>query len=286
MSDPSETIESRQAPAYLTLKLAQAMFRKAPSCLEPAERTRVEQVARRQMTIEQHILATREATAVVLPASSVRQAEAEIRRRYESESEFVADLARSGLDRTHLRTAIERELTVEAVLERIASQAAEVSDTDVELYYLLHRDRFRQPENRTLRHILVTINDDLPGSDRASAFAKIGEICIRLKNSPKRFGEQALKHSECPTAMNGGQLGRVKRGQLYPELEEVAFALAPGAVSETVESPLGFHILQCVAIEASCELPFATVREKIRERIADSRRQSAQKAWIAGLLAK
>lgn len=286
MSATSETLELRPAPAYLTLKLAQALFRKAPSCLEPAERSRVEQVARRQMKIEQRILATREATAVVLPASSVRQAEAEIRGRYESESEFLADLARSGLDRSRLRTAIERELTVEAVLERIASQAAEVSDTDVELYYLLHRDRFRRAENRTLRHILVTINDDLPGSDRASAFAKIDEICTRLKKSPKRFGEQALKHSECPTAMNGGQLGTMRRGQLYPELEEVAFALSPGVVSDIVESPLGFHVLQCVAVEASCELPFATVREKIRERISESRRQSAQKAWIAGLLEK
>jgi len=46
---------------------------------------------------------------------------------------------------------------------------------------------------------------------------------------------------------------------------------------------LGFHVLQCVAVEASCELPFATVREKIRERITESRRQSVQKAWIAGL---
>jgi hypothetical protein len=53
-----------------------------------------------------------------------------------------------------------------------------------------------------------------------------------------------------------------------------------------VESPLGFHVLQCVAIEAGCELPFATVREKIRERITESRCLSVQKAWVAGLFDK
>ena len=280
MSLPSEAPE--MAP-YLTLKLAQELFRKPPSSLDPDERTRVEQVARRQMKIEQRILATPEAANVILPASSLRQAEEEIRGRYESDAEFVADLERSALDQTSLRLAIERELKVEAVLERVASQSAEVSDTDVELYYLLHRDRFCRPENRTLRHILITINEDLPGNDRTSAFARIDEICMRLKKSPKRFGEQALKHSECPTAMNGGQLGTMKRGQLYPELEEIAFTLEPGVVSDVVESPLGFHVLQCVAIEASCELPFSAVREKIRERISESRRQSAQKAWIAEL---
>lgn len=280
------TSETPELAPYLTLKLAQDLFKKPPSSLDPDERTRVEQVTRRQMKIEQRILETPEAANVILPASSLRQAEAGIRGRYESDAEFVADLERSELDRTSLRLAIERELKVEAVLERIASQSAESSDTDVELYYLLHRDRFRRPENRTLRHILITINGDLPGSDRMSAFARIDEICTRLKKSPKRFGEQALKHSECPTAMNGGQLGTMKRGQLYPELEAVAFGLAPGVVSDVVESPLGFHVLQCVAIEASCELPFAAVRERIRERITESRRQSAQKAWIAGLFHK
>ena len=279
----SITSETQESAPYIWLKVAQALFKKSPSGLDAEERIRVEQVAGRQMKIEQRILSTPDAASVILPDSSRRKAEAEIRARYEGEAEFVADLERSGLDRISLGQAIERELKVEAVLERIASQHVEVSDTDVELYYLLHRDRFRRPETRTLRHILITINEDLPGSDRATAFARIKEICTRLKKTPKCFGEQALKYSECPTAMNGGQLGTMRRGQLYPELEEIAFVIEPGVVSDVVESPLGFHVLQCVAVEASCELPFATVREKIRERITESRRQSVQKAWIAGL---
>lgn len=280
------TIETSELAPYLTLKLAQELFRKPPSSLEPEERTRVEQVARRQLKIEQRILATAEAASVILPASSVKRAEAEIRGRYQSDAEFVADLERAELDRASLVQAIERELKVEAVLERVARQSVAVSDIDVELYYVLHRDRFRRPENRTLRHVLITINEDLVGSDRATAFRRIDEICTRLKKSPKRFGEQALKHSECPTAMSGGQLGTMKRGQLYPELEEVAFALDPGAISDVVESPLGFHVLQCVAVEGGCELPLSAVREKIRERITESRRQAVQKAWIAGLFKK
>ncbi len=275
-----------EASPYLRLKVAHEIFRKAPSSLAPEEKARVDGIVLRQTQIEQRILATPEAANVILPASSLQRAEAEILSRYADEKEFGADLERSGLDRRGLVQAIERELKVEAVLERIASQSVEVSDTDLELYYLLHRERFQRPENRTLRHILITINESLPGSDRRSAWAKIEEICTRLKKSPKRFGEQALKHSECPSAINGGQLGTLRRGQLYPELEEVAFSLAPGVLSEVVESPLGFHVLQCVAIEASCELSFSAAREKIRERISDSRRKSAQKAWIKGLFQK
>lgn len=45
--------------------------------------------------------------------------------------------------------------------------------------------------------------------------------------------------------MEGGLLGNVTPGKLYPELEPVAFALTAGQISPVVESEIGFHILRC-----------------------------------------
>lgn len=268
---------------YLRLKLAQSLFHKPLERLEADERRRLDDVAAQQMTIEQRILATPEAAQVALPESSLNQAVAEIRGRYPSEAEFRADLARSGLDPLSLARAIKRDLQFEAVLERVASAAVTISETDIEIFYLMHRERFRRPENRTLSHILVTINEALPGSDRVSARRKIEGIRERLLLAPQRFAEQALKYSECPTATNGGLLGTLIRGQLFPELEPVAFSLPLGELSEIVESPLGFHLLHCAAIEDASVLSLDSVREKIRGHLFDSRRRSAQKAWIASL---
>lgn len=269
---------------YLTLKLSRELYQKPPASLAPEERQRVDQVVSRQLKIEQRILATPEAAQIVLPASSVQQALAEIRGRYASEEDYLADLERTGLDTHSLRAAIERDLTFDAVLDRIASLSVEVSDTDVELFYFMHRDRFRRPENRSLRHILITINDSLPGNDRVSARSRIDAIRERLQKSPKRFAEQAMKHSECPTALSGGLLGKLKNGQLYPELDAVAATLAAGAISEVVESPMGFHILYCESVEAASDVELAKVKEKIRSHLLESRRRACQKAWISGLL--
>jgi nitrogen fixation protein NifM len=271
---------------YVTLKLAHELFKKPPCRLEPEEREHLDQVAARQLIIEKRILATLEAAQVILPASRLEQALAEIRGRYESETEYLADLERSGIDPAVLVAAIERDLKVAAVLDRIGAQAAEVTPTDVEIFYLVHRERFRHPANRTLKHILVTINDSLPGNDRTAARQKIEAIRARLIKSPDRFAEQALKHSECPSAMNGGLLGTLASGELYAELETVAFNLALGELSEVVESPLGFHIIHCVAIETASEHPLSAVREKIRTHLDDSRRRALQKAWIKSLFKK
>lgn len=272
-----------EASPYLTLKLARELYGKAPETLAPAERTRVTQVARRQQEIEQRILATLEAVSVLLLPASVDSALAEIRQRFADDTEYHADLARAGLTPDSLRAALKRDLKVEAVLEQVAHRAPAVSDTDIEIFFLSHRARFIKPETRTLRHILVTINDTLTGNERPAAQAKIEQIRARLAKEPDRFAEQALKHSECPTAMNGGLLGEVPRGKLYPELDAAAFVLPAGGLSAVVESELGFHVALCEHIEPERDVTLAEARERIRERLETERRQAFQKAWIAAL---
>ena len=272
-----------EVDSYLRLKLSQELYRKPPSMLEPVERQRVDSVAARQRSIEQRILSSAEAAQVVLPASSLSQALAEVRGRYGSDEEFLADIESSGLDHEGLMSAIERDLKVDAILDGVASRIADVSETDIEIFYLMHRDKFCRPENRTLRHVLVTINESLKGNDRASARRKIDNVRARLLKSPERFAELAMRYSECTTAMNGGLLGVVEKGQLFPELEKAAFALNVDELSRVVESPVGFHVIHCVAVESASEQPLAAVREKIRTHLIESRRRAAQKEWIATL---
>ena len=112
---------------YLALKLSRALYQKSPDSLEPGERQRLDAVVERQWKIEQRILASPETAQVVLPASSMDKAMAEIRARYASDDEFHADLERAGLDRDGLIAAIERDLKSDAVLDRIASQKRAVS---------------------------------------------------------------------------------------------------------------------------------------------------------------
>lgn len=49
--------------------------------------------------------------------------------------------------------------------------------------------------------------------------------------------------SDGPTRERQGDLGWFQRGQMLPQFDSVAFALAPGEVSDVVETPLGYHVL-------------------------------------------
>lgn len=275
---------SEQAVAYLELKAAQNLFGKPPTALEAEQREHVRKMAAKQFGLEAQVLAAPEARDAMVPPASLAAAMEEIRKRYADEADFHDDLQHNGLDEAGFMDALERELMVEAILEKVGTRAAQVSDIDVELYYQYHPDQFRRPETRRVRHILVTVNDDLPDNTRPVVQSRIEAIAARLARDPKRFEEQAMKHSECPTALQGGLLGDVPGGQLYPELDAALFQMASGEISEILESPMGLHLLRCDAITPAAVLTLKEARGPIRTLLEQRRKRTCQGAWMKQLL--
>lgn len=266
--------------AYLALKAAQKLYGKIPDALQPAEFERVKHMAQQQHELETRVLAAPEARDAMVPPATVQAAMQEIRSRYPNEDDFADDLARNGLDEAGFAEALERELKVEAILEKVATRAANVSDIDVELYYQYHPDQFLRPETRLARHILITVNDTIPENTRDAARRRIADIAVRLQKEPGRFEEQALKHSECPTALDGGKLGDLPRGKLFPELDQALFELKAGEVSGVLESELGFHVLRCDAITEANVLSMAEAKPHIRKLLEQKRKRVCQQAWV------
>lgn len=270
--------------AYLALKAAQKLYGKSPSALQPEEFERAQSMAQQQHRLEARVLAAAEARDAIVPPSTLKAAMQEIRGRYPSEEEFAGDLARNGLDEASLAIALEREMKVEAILEKVGAQAAKVSDMDVELYYQYHPEKFRRPETRLARHILITINESIPENTRAEAGKRIATIQARLAKEPQRFEEQAQKHSECPTALDGGKLGDLPRGKLFPELDKALFEMKAGEVSGVLESELGFHVLRCDAITEAGVLGYDQAKPHIRKLMEQKRKRICQQAWMKQLL--
>jgi len=275
---------------YHLLRAATERFQSNLAALDDTRRDTVQQQADQTFALEELVLGSDEAADIVIAESTVEHSFAEVAQRFEDPDELDADLARNGLDAASLKLALRRELTFDAVMQRVGSRHAEVSDTDARLFYELHQERFETPERRTARHILVTVNDDYADNTRDAARARADQIAARLNGEPRgagdlvqRFARLARRHSECPTAMEGGKLGDVARGQLYPAVDAALFALPAGGVSAPVESELGFHVLLCERIEPARTLPFARVRDRVRQALTKRRRRAAQRAWIGEL---
>ena len=233
--------------------------------------------------LESLVLASPEAGEIFIPPEQVDIALKEVATRYPDRAAFKRDLRANGLDPESLRQALQRELVFDGVMQLVAAKSLKVSQIDARLYYELHPEKFISPEQRKARQILITINNDFAENCREPARSRIDKIAAKLRRSPNRFADQARRHSECPSAMDGGKLGLRKRGQLFPELDAVLFDMPEGSVSEVLESEIGFHLLLCEKVVPERSIPFSGAQEAIRKLLDERNKKNCQKAFMRQL---
>jgi len=275
--------ESTQTNPYALLRAALALFKKTPNELQEAELRQAEVQAINEIKIENRVLNAPEAGAVIISDRELQAAYQEIRDRYENDESFFSDLEKNHLNKDTLIAALYRQCRVNVVMELIASRAPDISEVEVGIYYHLHPEQFNRPELREACHLFISINPDYPENTRETAFARMQEINAKLQKKPYKFAELALKHSECPTALQGGVLGIVPRGKLYPELDAVLFSIKAGEISDIVESEIGFHLVLCKQIQRAETLSLQKATPKIRQLMKERSRRTCQRAWLASL---
>jgi peptidyl-prolyl cis-trans isomerase C len=276
--------------AYHRLELARHHYAKEWPQLSHAEQQHIEQIAMRQIQIENAVLASTEAHTVMVRHDTILQAYHRIMGQYQTQSGgldtvgFKQDLQRTQLDESLLAIAIVRQLSVEQVMQSIAEQISAVSEAEARQYYQDNLSKFIFPEQRHVSHILITINDALPDNHFDTALARATQIAAYLAQHPEQFTLQAQQYSECPTALEGGQLGKVKKGSLYPELDQALFAMSAGQISQPVQSEIGFHILWCQAIDAEKTLSFEEIAQDLVTQLTTKARKLKQKIWLRKLI--
>lgn len=272
-----------QIDPYTLLRASLALFGQLPAQLDAAQLQQARVQAVREYALEARVLASTEAAKVIISAQEVENAYRQIRERYDSEGELLADLHQNDLDVDRLQQALQRECRVNATLAWVGSRAPAISDVDIGIYYHAHPEKFVRPERREVRHILITINDTYAENSRANALARMTGIAAKLARKPYKFAELAMQYSECPSALQGGLLGTVARGTLYPELDAALFQMQPGEIGTIIETEIGLHILLCVNIERSESISLKNAAPKIRQLLQERSQRVCQRTWLANL---
>ncbi|AMM25831.1 peptidylprolyl isomerase [Variovorax sp. PAMC 28711] len=148
-----------------------------------------------------------------------------------------------------------------------------LSEADVKSYYEQNKERLGSKEERRASHILITAPSSAPAADREKAKAKAEQLLAEVKKAPATFADVARRNSQDPgSAEKGGDLDFVTRGAMVKPFEDAMFALKKGQISDVVETPFGYHIIQLTDLKPSNVPPFEQARTGIE---ADLRTQQA-----------
>lgn len=269
---------------YRLLRVALEQFGCDPSALSTEQHQQASRIISRQLQIEQAVLQSPEAVGVIVTDAQLEEALQRIQSQYENPEAMQQTLENQGMDLSQLRASLSVDLKVETVLERICANLPAIADEEIQQYYSQNIERFTRPASRRARHILITINSDYPENTREAARTRIEAIEQQLRAKPQHFERQAAKHSECPTAMEGGLLGEVTPGKLFPELDTHLFTMEAGQISPVLESPIGFHLLYCETATPGSTASLDEVRPRLREWLQSRQQQAHQREWLKALL--
>jgi len=128
------------------------------------------------------------------------------------------------------------------------------------------------------RHILIKTNEVVSDQDAKNRLSQLKE---RIDNG-QDFAELAKLHSDDLSAAKGGDLGWLNPGDTVPQFERVMDGLKIGEVSEPVQSPFGWHLIQVLERrdqDVTQERKRLDARRIIRERKSDE----AFESWVRQL---
>jgi peptidyl-prolyl cis-trans isomerase D len=144
-----------------------------------------------------------------------------------------------------------------------------LTDADVDAYYKNNISQYRDEEQRRVAHILIEFGDD-------EAKAKVETEALLAKiNAGEDFATLAKEHSaDTFSGENGGDLDWIDAGVMDTAFDDAVFALSGiGSVSDVVKTDFGFHIIKLTDYKAEKVQSLAEVRDNIVSKVKNEKAQ-------------
>ncbi|NLF23206.1 MAG: hypothetical protein GX590_08590 [Lentisphaerae bacterium] len=199
-------------------------------------------------------------------------------------TDLATALADMGVTLEQVQKDVRDNERIRKLYEAETSSIPPATEAEIAAYYDEHADQFTQDDEVTARHILIGSRDE-DAAKKAEAKSKAEALRKQLIEGAD-FAALAAEHSDCPSKSDGGSLGSFGRGRMVPAFETAAFALETNAISEVVETPFGFHIIQVTDRQAGGKASLESVREKLASQLTAQKRNEVFEQVIEGLRAK
>ncbi|MFC5438911.1 peptidylprolyl isomerase [Rhodanobacter ginsenosidimutans] len=152
------------------------------------------------------------------------------------------EVERSGDSYAAFRSQLSDQLLVQRLRQSVVQSAVTV--TDSEINNLLSSPTYKAGEVH-LAHIQISI----PGGADAAAIQASAQKAQQALDAIKGgmdFNAAAIRYSDAPDALDGGDLGWRKLDEIPPAFAETLAPMKPGDVSNALRGPTGFHILKLI----------------------------------------
>lgn len=156
---------------------------------------------------------------------------------------FRQALAQDGMTYREFRDQIRREMIIARVQQNRVNDRIYISPQDLQNFLDSPVGRAATADDYRVGHILLAIADDAEPGAMEEAEAQAKEIVSELRDGAD-FAQMAVTHSAGQRALEGGDLGWRKAGQLPSLFADAVLGKDAGAVLDPIRSSSGIHIIK------------------------------------------
>lgn len=157
--------------------------------------------------------------------------------------QFRAALAKDGLSYTDARDQVRREMIISRVRQRRVAERIQVTDQEVQNFLASDMGKMQLSEEFRLANILIPVPEGASPEDIQAADRQARDLYQQLQQGAD-FAQLAIARSASETALEGGEMGWRKAGQLPPPFDKMLSVLSVGQVTEPMRTPGGFIMLK------------------------------------------
>lgn len=169
-------------------------------------------------------------------------------------------------------TSFRRDVMMKLLCERYVWPQTEPTEDEVRAYYEERKaTEFATTPEARLAYIV------LPTEQEAQ------DILARVRAGESFEGLARAHSKDSASSVHGGRIGWVKPGQLLPDVETKAFALATNEVDGPIETDVGFFIVKVLDRKESRIVSYATARETALKGLVKERQLAAYAKWAVAL---
>ena len=201
-----------------------------------------------------------------------------------SNEDFQQVLAKEGLALPKLKKDVEDHLTILKIVGKEVRSKIIISEPEVRKAYEDEIDKFVEPTQVKLRYILIALPRDASPEATSEEKKKAEQVLLKLRKG-EDFSQVAKENSAGPMADLGGDIGYVKKGELHPDVDKVAFSLREGQISDIIPLPSGFVIIKVEERRTPIQ-PYVEVADKIRAKLYGNRVEEKYQEWAQALRTK
>lgn len=151
------------------------------------------------------------------------------------------------------REQIRREMTMRQLQQRRVASRVKISDQDIDAFLSSDLGKANLAPDYHLAHILIAIDESSDEMGQAKAKATADEVYRNLKSGAD-FAAMAVRYSGDDKALEGGDLGWRKAGQLPTLFADVVGDMQKGDISEPIKSASGYHIIKVLDLRGGSEM--------------------------------